>query len=122
MEGEHYETETVQRTFFFFFCFFHFSKPLKFVWVYQAGKFPLGKKKTYFTLGKIGKMSFPPLKNIPLMPLSEVAALYSKNKFQKHESVNMTLHTHCIVHAYSYEVNIIHIHFILHLSAVYEVT
>ena len=57
--------------FFFFFCFvfvFHFSKPLKFVLGLPKWEFSTGKK--YFMLGKkSGKITLPPLKNIPLMPL-----------------------------------------------------
>ena len=59
---------------FFFFFFpssffaFHFSKPLKFVLGLPKWKFSTGEK--HFTLGKkSGKMTLPPLKNIPLMPL-----------------------------------------------------
>ena len=53
----------------FFFFSFHFSKPLKFVFkVYQNGNFLWGIK--HFTPGEYsGKITLPPLENIPLMPL-----------------------------------------------------
>ena len=51
-----------QMIFFFFAC--HFLKPLKFVWVYQNGQFLPGKSK--FHAGKKwGKVTLPPLENIP---------------------------------------------------------
>ena len=52
---------------FFFFFAFHFSKPLKFVLGLPKWKFSTRKK--HFMLGKkSGKMTLPPLKNIPVMP------------------------------------------------------
>ena len=62
--------------FFFFFFFFHFSKPLKFVlgprfWVYQNGNFVPGKRMLRREK-KSGKITLPPLKNIPLTSLTSV--------------------------------------------------
>ena len=46
---------------------FPLLKPLKFVWVYQVENFY--GEKAYFTPGKkSGKVTLPPLKNIPVMP------------------------------------------------------
>ena len=55
---------------FFVFCFFacHFLKPLKFVW--GLPKWTILPGKIIFHTGKkSGKVTLPPLKNIPLMPL-----------------------------------------------------
>ena len=65
MEGG--KLQNGERTFFLFFAF-HFSKPLKFVLGLTKWEFSTGKK--HFTTGKkSGKMTLPPLKNIPLTPL-----------------------------------------------------
>ena len=52
----------------FFFLLFTFENDRNLFWVYQNGKFLPGKK--HFTSGKNwGKMTLPPQKNIPVMPL-----------------------------------------------------
>ena len=66
-----------ERTFLFIFFFFdfHFWKPLKFV--LGLPKWEFSTRKNHFTLGKIsGKMTLPPLKNIPLAPLLFSAMTY----------------------------------------------
>ena len=66
---------------FFLFCFFadHFLKPLKFVWGLPKWKLLLGKKSILHQ-EKSGKVTFPLLKNIPLMPLM-LHFTRSKDKF-----------------------------------------
>ena len=52
------------------FLFFNFAKPLKFV--LGLPKWEFYTRKSHFTLGKkSGKMTSPPLKNIPLMPMHD---------------------------------------------------
>ena len=55
------------------FCFFvsHFLKPLKFVWGVPKCKISTGKKHIS-RRGKSGKETLPPLKNIPVTPLSPI--------------------------------------------------
>ena len=50
-----------------FFFSFHFSKPLKLFWVYQNGNFLPGESIS--RREKSGKMTLPPLKNVPLTSL-----------------------------------------------------
>ena len=54
------------------FFFFSLLKPLNFFWVYQNGNFLPGKSILHCKKKKkTGKMTLPPLKNIPLTPLWE---------------------------------------------------
>ena len=54
-----------------FLFFFHFSKPLKFVLGLPNGNFLPGNSISHQEK-KSGKMTLPPLKNIPLMPLLDL--------------------------------------------------
>ena len=74
VENQKWKEEKLQnegRTFFFFlffFLLFNFQNHWNLFWVYQNGNFLPGRKT--FTPGKkSGKMTLPPLKNIPLTPL-----------------------------------------------------
>ena len=61
--------------FFFFFAFHFWKRDRKLFWVYQNGKFSTGKK--HFTSGKnSGKMTLPPQKNRPVMPLFVMIVFY----------------------------------------------
>ena len=69
-----------ERTFFFFFFFaFHFSKPLKFVLGLPKWKFSTGKCISRWEKWS-GKMTLPPQKNFPVMPLI-VRSLWDKHSF-----------------------------------------
>ena len=60
--------------------FFHLSKPLKFVLGLPKWKFSTGKK--HFTPGeKSGKMTLPPQKNFPVMPLEKICSWGVRNPF-----------------------------------------
>ena len=61
--------------FFFFFFALHFSKPLKFVLGLPKWKF--STRKQHFTPGnKSRKITLPPQKNFPVMPLFGTVAKY----------------------------------------------
>ena len=80
----------------FSFCFSLFKKNWNLFCVYQNGNFL--KKRKHFTLGKnSGKMTLPPLKNIPLRPLHANKPLLYIPK-SKQSNVRIPIHVCGNVH------------------------
>ena len=69
MEGRRVTIQNEERT-FFFFLLLTFQKPLKFVLGLPNTKMGIFyREKAFYAGKKSGKMTWPPLKNIPLKPL-----------------------------------------------------
>ena len=87
-------TKWGERTFYFYFFAFHFSKPLKFVLGVPKWEFSNGKKDSRREK-KSGKMTLmPPLKNIPLTPLMRGEVLIEPNFDKLHKPSFESLSKH----------------------------